>query len=373
MNALTLYPRLLKTALILLIVFLSAWLLKAAAPFLIPIVFASLLAMLLLPVSKWFEEKNIGKAVSILLAILLLIVAFGLIIFFVGYQMTDLASNSSEIEKQLSERYAQAQEYISNTLGIPPQKQEQMMKEQQSSSGGKVGGMVSGILAGIGSLLTNILLVLVYIFLLMYFRGHLKRFILRIVPADQSDNARDVIAKSQQVTHKYLTGLALMILVLWVMYGIGFTIVGVKNALFFAILCGTLEIVPFIGNLVGNGLAILMTLMQGGDMNVVIGILVTYAVVQFLQSYILEPLVVGSEVNINPLFTIVGLVASEMVWGIPGMVLAIPVMGVTKIICDHVGPLKPYGELIGEDKKKESGLKKKIKQIFQKKPGSSKA
>jgi predicted PurR-regulated permease PerM len=371
MNALSLHPRLFKIALILLIVFLSAWLLKAAAPFLIPIVFASLLAMLLLPVSKWLEKKNIGKAFSIVLAILMLIAAFGLIIFFVGYQVSDLASNSSEIEKQLSERYAQAQEYISNTLGIPPQKQEQMMKEQQSSSGGKVSGMVSGIIAAIGGLLTNILLVLVYIFLLMYFRGHLKRFILRIVPAGQSDNTRDIIDKSQAVTQKYLTGLALMILALWVMYGIGFTIVGVKNALFFAILCGTLEIVPFIGNLIGNGLAILMTLMQGGDMNVVIGIVITYAVVQFLQSYILEPLVVGSEVNINPLFTIVGLVASEVIWGIPGMVLAIPVMGVIKIICDHVEPLKPYGELIGEDKKKESGLKTKIKRLFGKTTKSS--
>ena len=55
---------------------------------------------------------------------------------------------------------------------------------------------------------------------------------------------------------------------------------------------------------------------------VVLGILITYGIVQFIQSYILEPLVVGTEVNINPLFTIVGLIAGEFVWGIPGMILA---------------------------------------------------
>lgn len=366
MNAIERYPKLFKAALILLIIFLSGWLLKAGAPFFIPLSFGALLAMLLLPASSWLEKKGVGKALATLIPIVALLAVFAAVIFFISYQVSDLAQSSSQIEKQLSEKYRQLQEYVSNTLGIPPEKQEQMIKEQQSSSGGKVGGMVTGIIAGIGGMLTNIILVLVYIFLFLYFRFYLKRFVLRVVPDGQEDNARIIIDKSQKVTQKYLTGLALMIAALWVMYGIGFSIIGLKYAIFFAILCGILEIVPFVGNLIGNGLAILVSLMQGGDSKVIIGILITYAVVQFLQSYILEPLVVGREVNINPLFTILGLVAAEIVWGIPGMVLAIPVMGVAKIICDHIQPLQPFGELIGEDKKEHTGLKRKIKELFRK-------
>jgi predicted PurR-regulated permease PerM len=360
------YQKLFKAVLILLIVFLAARILKGGAPFFIPVAFGALLAMLLLPISKALERKGVNKALSTILAILVLVAAGGLLIFFASYQVSDLAKSSSEIEKQLSEKYKAAQEYISTTMGIPPQKQEQMMKDQQSSSGGKIAGMIGSIIAGIGGLLTNTVIVLVYIFLFIYFREYLKRFILRVSPKDQMENVRDIIDKSQKVTQKYLTGLALMIVSLWIMYGIGFSIVGVKHAVFFAILCGVLEIVPFIGNLVGNGLAILASLMQGGDMNVVIGILITYAVVQFFQSYVLEPLVVGREVNINPLFTILGLIAAEMIWGIAGMVLAIPAMGIAKIICDHIEPLKPYGELIGEDKKEHTGLRKKISSLFAK-------
>jgi predicted PurR-regulated permease PerM len=103
-------------------------------------------------------------------------------------------------------------------------------------------------------------------------------------------------------------------------------------------------------------------------MNMLIGILITYAIVQFFQSYILEPLVVGAEVNINPLFTIIIIVVGEMVWGVGGMVLAIPMLGIVKIICDHIEPLKPYGFLIGEEKKKKnSGIVDKIKGMFKKK------
>jgi predicted PurR-regulated permease PerM len=138
------------------------------------------------------------------------------------------------------------------------------------------------------------------------------------------------------------------------MYSIGFSIVGVKYAVLFAIICGVLEIVPFVGNLTGNLLTVLMVLIQGGGMGMVIGVIITYSIVQFLQSYLLEPLIVGAEVNINPLFTIVILVLGNLVWGIPGMVLAIPLLGIIKIVCDHIPSLNPYGYLIGSDRKKRS-------------------
>lgn len=88
-------------------------------------------------------------------------------------------------------------------------------------------------------------------------------------------------------------------------------------------------------------------------------------VIQFVQTYILEPLIVGARVNINPLFTILALVIMEMIWGIAGMILAIPLFGIIKIICDHVEPLKPYGFLIGEVKgAQKGGFVEKVKSWF---------
>ena len=117
-------------------------------------------------------------------------------------------------------------------------------------------------------------------------------------------------------------------------------------------LCGLLEIVPFIGNLTGTAITILMSVMQGGDTNMIVGILITYALVQFIQTYLLEPLIVGAGVNINPLFTIIGLVAGELIWGIAGLALAIPAVGILKIICDHVPKWKPLGELLDSERQK---------------------
>ena len=151
------------------------------------------------------------------------------------------------------------------------------------------------------------------------------------------------------------------------MYGIGFSIIGVPNALFFAILCGLLEIVPFIGNLTGTTLTVLVAAIHGGNFTMLGGIVITYGIVQFTQGWFLEPLILGPQVKINPLFTIIALVLGELVWGIPGIILAIPITAIFKIICDHIESLKPYGFLIGEIEtgKKENGFIKKIKSIFE--------
>ena len=268
------------------------------------------------------------------------------------------------MEKRITDAIDQLRYTLSNSLGISPERQQELLKKQQSSGGGGIASAVTGFVSSLMGILTNALIVMIYIFLFLFYRSHIKKFIMKLVPAGEKGNAEEVVQKASAVAFKYLSGLALMIVALWIMYGIGFSIAGVKNALFFAVLCGLLEIVPFVGNLTGTSLTVLMALTQGGGSGIIIGILITYALVQFIQTYILEPLVVGSEVNINPLFTILAIILGELIWGVAGMILAIPIMGIVKIVCDHIPALQPYGFLIGEEKKKKSGIIDKIKKKF---------
>lgn len=352
-----------KTAAILVVLTLVVLILIYGKPFFVPIAFAGLLAMLLLPISKWLQSKGVNKAVAILLSMLTFVGFFALVIWFISWQISDIAENASKLEQQVMQKYQQLRQVLSTEYGISAEKQEQMLKEQQASSSGKMSSVLTAVLSGFGGFLTNLLLVLVYVFLFTFFRDRIKGFIVRLVPESEKDNALTCIHETQQVAQEYLKGLFLMIVFLWIMYSIGFSIAGVKNAFFFAILCGLLEIIPFVGNLTGTALTLGMSLVQGGDMNLVVGILITYGLVQFIQSYLLEPLVVGAGVSINPMATIVGLVAGELLWGIPGMVLAIPLMGMIKVVFDHIPVMRPYAYLIGQEKKEDSGWQKSLKKI----------
>lgn len=109
-----------------------------------------------------------------------------------------------------------------------------------------------------------------------------------------------------------------------------------------------MEIVPSVGNITGTAITVLVAAIYGGNLNLLGGIVVTYGVVQFIQGWFLEPLMLDPQVKINPLFTIIALVLGELLWGIPGIILAIPLTAMLKIICNAIEPLKPYGFLIGE-------------------------
>lgn len=338
-----------RAALLILLVSLIVAGLYYAKPFLVPLCFGALLAMLFLPLSRWLERKKIPKGLAILICLVLLLSIITIIIIVISWQVTDLTGELTDIENRLRQIADEVEQFITRHFGIPAEQQEKLLQQQAQNN--TANGIVSNIGSTILGLLVDFILCLVYIFLFMYYRTRIKKFILQLISNQQRQNAEQVIHDIQKVTQQYLTGMSWMILSLWIMYSIGFSIVGVKYAVFFAILCGLLEIVPFVGNLVGNLLAILMVVIQGGGTGMVLGVLLTYAIVQFLQTYILEPLVVGAGVNINPLFTIIILVLGELVWGIPGLVLAIPLLGIVKIVCDHIEPLKPYGFLIGRERK----------------------
>ncbi len=339
--------RLAKALQITLLLILVPTILYVARQFLIPIALAGLLAMLLLPLSTWLEKRGLNRGLSTLVSVLTLLVGIGTIIALLSWQMTNVADDLSQIKTVATERVEQLRQYASQKLGVSRDAQEQIVKDNQASGAGGAAKIGAAILGGLLGGLVTFILAVVYIFMFLYYRAHFKQFILKLMPTTEKKEATRVITQISQVAQKYLGGLGLMIVLLWVLYGIGFSIVGVKNPVFFAILCGVLEIIPYVGNLTGTSITLLMAVAQGGDTSMMLGILVTYGLVQFFQNNVLTPLIVGSEVNINPVFTIMALLGGELVWGIAGMILAIPLLGMIKIIFDHVEGLKPYGFLLG--------------------------
>ncbi|RZK16224.1 MAG: AI-2E family transporter [Pedobacter sp.] len=317
-----------------------------ASSFLIPLALAAVFSMLFIRLSNFLESKKINRAVASLICIFTFVAAIALIVSLLYWQMGSLTENIDEMKSRLTTMIQDVRSWLNQKVGIDKNQQKEIIKQGNSQTG----AMIAGFAANLVSIGVSTVLVLVYMYLCLYYRAHIKKFILKLVPDNQEDKTANIVHESGLIAQKYLSGLGAMIGVLWIMYGIGFSIVGVESAIFFAVLCGILEIIPFVGNLTGTSLTVLATVAQGGDSKMIIGVLVVYAVVQLVQTYILEPLIVGEQVNINPLFTIMAIVLGEFIWGVAGMILAIPILGIVKIICDRVPALQPYGFLIGPAK-----------------------
>ncbi|MDY0907481.1 AI-2E family transporter [Pedobacter sp. CFBP9032] len=314
-----------------------------ASSFLIPLSLAAVFSMLFIRLSSFFESKGINRGLASLFCMLIFIFSVVLIVGLLYWQMGSFTENIDEMKSRLGGMVTNMRAWVNDKAGIDQKQQQEIVKGQ----GEQTGSMVMGFASNLVSIGVSTVLVLVYMYLCLYYRSHIKRFILKLVPQNEKENTADIVHECGHVAQKYLSGLGAMIAVLWVMYGIGFSIVGIESAIFFAVLCGILEIIPFVGNLTGTSLTVLSVIAQGGDSKMIIGVLIVYGLVQLIQTYILEPLIVGEQVNINPLFTIMAIVLGEFVWGVAGMILAIPLLGIVKIICDRVPALNAFGFLIG--------------------------
>ncbi len=354
-------PSVLKKLLILFLVFAGLYFAK---DFLIPLSIGTVLATLFLPMSKWLEGKKIPKGLAALLCLLTLLLFISVIASLLVWQISDLANDVELIRRKALETLINAQQYLVIHLGISTERQLQFIKNEEHS----FAGLMQSMAGSLSYIFTSFILVLAYIFLLLYYKGHLRKFFVKLFPAEQQEVMEEVVDSAAHVSQQYVVGLSKMIFCLWIMYSIGFSIAGVQNPILFAVMCGLLEIIPFVGNFTGSSLTLLVAAVHGAGLPMLLGIALTYGSVQFIQGWILEPLIVGRQVKINPLFTIIALVIGELVWGIPGIILAIPLTAIFKIVCDHVDELKPYGYLIGEIEttKSDSVFIKKIKSWFEK-------
>lgn len=303
-----------------------------------------------------------SRGIASLVCLLLFVASVGLVIVLLSIQLSSLLENLDAMKSRVYNLFNNFRNWVDQTLGIDNRQQKEIIEKQETSPGQMLFKFASGMVG----IAINTILVLVYMYMFLLYRNHIKKFVLKLVARHEKSDTDEVVHKTVEVSQKYLSGLAVMIGLLWVMYGIGFSVIGVENAIFFAVLCGLLEIIPFIGNLTGTSITLLAVIAQGGGSDKIIGVLIVYGLVQFIQTYILEPLIVGEQVNINPLFTIMAIVLGEMVWGVAGMILAIPLLGMIKIICDNHPDLQPYGFLIGPEnpKKKKTSVIDYLKRIF---------
>ena len=101
--------------------------------------------------------------------------------------------------------------------------------------------------------------------------------------------------------------------------------------------------------IIGLAMAMAFSYLSSGELNMFWGIILTFTVSQFLESYILQPYIVGDKVGLHPFFVIVFEILDGAIWGLMGMVLAIPVMAIGTIVFKNIDPLNPFRFLFGKE------------------------
>lgn len=316
---------------------------------LIPFTIAVVFTFLLLPVSVKLQKWRFPKALAILISILLALSVFMAMIYFFYSQVVSFVNDWPVLKETMTGKWVSFQQFISETFHVSQLEQQVWLKTKIQESASTGGVLVLGIFSATGTFLASFALIPIYIFFLSFYQDKFREFVRLIATEGKHEQALLVVKKVSLVSQKYLIGIFLDVIILSVLNSTGFLILGLPHAILFGVLASMLNIIPYIGVLIGSTLPILMAFLTKDAMSYPLAVGGICFVVQFLDNNFITPYVVGSSVSINPLTATLVLIASALIWGIPGMILCMPLTGMAKVVCDNVESMKPYGFLLGEE------------------------
>lgn len=342
---------------ILLMLVLAVTILYIGKAFLVPLVFSILLCMLLYPLCEKLEKWGIGRVGSTLIGMLVFILFLVGIVAIIAGQGASMAEDLPQMQKRAMELFASIQHWAENSIGISPEKQQDYIEKagNKASQGG--GDLAGSILSGIMGLLAGLVLVLLYFFFIMWKREKFREFILRLVDEENRPRVKKEMSEISKVSGQYLIGRLVSMSFLAVIYMIGFSIVGLPNGVLIALIAVLPTIVPYVGAFIGGFFPVAIALV-GGSGDLILPVILILVIAQAIDNNLIEPLVEGESLDISPIFTIIAIVLGELIWGIAGMILFIPMFAILKIICDHIPALHPYSFLLTNEVSEPKWLKK---------------
>lgn len=325
-----------------------------------PLIFSCLFSILLLPFASFLEKKiKLPRSAASMISVVMLLGAIVLLLYILTSQLTSLGNDWPQFRLQMSAALQSLQSWIETRFAIDAQKQLTYVHSATDKVMSSGTAMVGTVVLSLSSILLFLVFTFIYTFFFLLYRKRIMEFLVSVFLEENKVIVHDVIEQVQYMIRKYIIGLLIEMAIVAAAVSIVFSILGVKYAILLGLLTGILNIIPYIGIFIALVLSTLVTFATAAVASKALLVVITLVVVHLIDSNVLLPIVVGSKVRINALVTVLGVIIGEMLWGISGMFLSIPVVAVLKIIFDRVESMKPWGIILGDEEKKQNKLAKK--------------
>lgn len=323
-----------------------------SAPIMVPLVAAIAFAYVLSPVVDLLKRGKIPHVVAVLIVMLVGAVALAGAGYLIFQESVGLASEMPQyyetVKGWLVGALASYDSLQQSTGGILPVLDESLLENVTFTDFSGVGAY---LFKGLGSVFSSVLglalIVLLTLFLLLD-QAPLRRRLALVLGGDPAGSARIIDDINRQIRGfmlvKFVTTVALAII-----FTVGLLIFDVSYAYVWGPLAGVLNLIPYIGAFIGMVPPVIVAAIQTGGITIPFWVLLFMVVVQLLESNVITPKLVGDKVNLNLLAVLLATVYWGWLWGMLGVLLAIPITAAIKVICTHIEPLKPIAILLGGD------------------------
>jgi predicted PurR-regulated permease PerM len=352
-------PPIAKLVVIMLFWILLYFFLTTFRNFLYPVFLGIMFAYLLYPIAKFFEVRGIPRIPSNLIAIFIGIIVLGGSTFFIYKELQILLQDIPSLEAKANKNIDIIFSQIESQFGQISKEQEMTVKSLLSGFFDTGSENLYRYLSATAQTVFTIFIMPVYVFFLLYYRNKYFYFTMMLIQPKRHAIAEKTIRELSKVVKKYMSGIAIVVLILCFVNSLGLYVIGVKFALLFGIIAAVWNFIPYFGTIIGYSFPFVMALLTGDGPGTAIGVVILFVVVQFTENNILTPNITGGQVRVNPFFVILGVLIGNIVWGVPGMFIMVPVLAVIRIVCENIPQLKPWAYLIGDSGTEKHAISRK--------------
>lgn len=334
--------------LVLAILCLTIFILIYAKSILKPLVVAAIAALILLPIKQWYQKYLKYPAVSSFFSLITAMAPVTAIAIVVIKRVNVVLDNIPSIAELANNVIHEINKWIGKTAILESSDKINVEESIQQNSESIFAYLSDGISIS-SSVLLMILLTLISTFFFLWYSTAIKEFIIIQFSSSSRIKVHNTIYRLKSMLVKYVTGLMYVSLIMGVLNSLGLWALGVDYPFLWGFLAAMLAIVPYIGTAVGGLLPIMYVLGSGGEPLLALWIALFYLGLQQVEGNFITPKVVGDSIRVNPLMVIFSMLMGGLIWGVVGIIISLPLIGIIRILLDSFDATKPLGALISHD------------------------
>jgi len=317
----------------------------------VPLSFALLISFVLYPVCRWLEVKGIPRWGAIALCLLLLMLIFGGLAWLLLNQFLRLIDEWPTLQQKLLDAIQKLSIYLSEKAGIKVARQVAWAENMANTAGANALGMVRDVVYTSAVSVVLLVLIPLYVALILFNREQLAAALFSLFYRSEHRTIRTILRETITTYYNFIKGMAIVYAIVGTLNTIGLLILGVPHALFFGVVASILTFIPYVGITIGAILPMTVAWITYDSIWYPLGVVIVFAVVQYLEANLIFPWAVSYRLQVNMLFTLLAIVAGGILWGAAGMILFIPFLAILKLIADKHEYMRPVSLLLSTKEK----------------------
>lgn len=337
--------------LVFVLIFYFSWqILVLTRTILIPVILALLLAIILYPVQNLLESKwKLPKGISALLSTFLFIFFLSGVVFFIAGEASAFSTDINLLAKKFSGTGNSINPGTGNLqLNV-------FLSKSINSLFGFFSTLISRVLVSTVSTLITTVLTVVFTFFFLFYRTFFYSKLTEFLGNNNTTQFTNSLHAIRNLIRHFITGILIEILIVAVLNATLLSIFGIKHGIMLGVLAALLNVIPYVGIYSATLLAVLVSYGNSGPASALTTAII-FLSVHTIDANFIMPRIIGSQVKLNSFVALLSVLLWGIIWGVPGLFLAIPVSAIAKIIFEHIDSLKPFAALMGTEKSKSVPL-----------------